>query len=205
MTDTLTCPSCNGRGSEWNPLYSSGRSRPAPCTYCDGTGTLDRRQVALTIARAHGTRVAVEFTNLSTNVVRRIRRDTDGHRTAGRPSRADIEAMAPRLDCTCPYCLEHRAELSHKINHTISKLVLDRPALRGEWRDHAACADADPDLFFPSRGESIGEALSYCRRCPVRDACLDAGLDEHYGIWGGLSERGRRRARRLRRAKRDAA
>lgn len=64
------------------------------------------------------------------------------------------------------------------------------------WQDHAACKGADTALFFPERGGSIREAKALCGGCPVRLECLDAGMDEHYGIWGGQSERGRRRIRR---------
>lgn len=204
MTVDLTCRCCNGRGTEWGTKMPG---RPSdPCVTCAGAGVLDAHQVAVDVARAHGTRVAVEFTGLTDSVVRRLRREHDGYdRGRGRPSRAEMEAMRPRLTCTCPYCLDARAALARKINHIVTGLELDRPALGGSWRDDAACADADPELFFPGRGVNTSEALAYCRRCPVRDRCLDAGLDEHHGIWGGLSERGRRRVRRIRRAKQNAA
>jgi WhiB family redox-sensing transcriptional regulator len=58
----------------------------------------------------------------------------------------------------------------------------------------------DPDLFFPERGASTREAKAVCRGCEVRDECLEYALDqgEKFGIWGGLSERERRRVRRQR-------
>jgi WhiB family transcriptional regulator, redox-sensing transcriptional regulator len=69
------------------------------------------------------------------------------------------------------------------------------------WRGRAACLGADPDLFFPQRGESAEPAREICARCPVREACLDYALRNAitYGIWGGLPERERRalRTRRL--------
>lgn len=64
------------------------------------------------------------------------------------------------------------------------------------WRDDAACKTADPDLFFPERGQDIGPALAYCARCTVRDDCLRFAIDngERLGIWGGLSGRQLREA-----------
>lgn len=68
----------------------------------------------------------------------------------------------------------------------------------GEWVIHAACAGVNPDLFFPERGDSTREAKAICRRCDVRKDCLDYAMrnGERFGIWGGTSERERRRLRR---------
>jgi WhiB family redox-sensing transcriptional regulator len=68
------------------------------------------------------------------------------------------------------------------------------------WQDFANCRGADPDLFFPERGASTREAKEVCRGCVVRDDCLEYALQngEKFGIWGGLSERERRRIRRQR-------
>lgn len=88
------------------------------------------------------------------------------------------------------------------------------PALDGEprprWQQDAACLGVDPDLFFPERGASTREAKEVCAGCQVRAGCLEYALanGEKFGIWGGLSERERRRirrARRLARAIRGAA
>lgn len=70
-----------------------------------------------------------------------------------------------------------------------------------EWMDRAACRYANPELFFPSCGENIGEAKRICATCPVRKQCLDHALRERieHGVWGGLSERSRRELRRKRR------
>jgi WhiB family redox-sensing transcriptional regulator len=58
----------------------------------------------------------------------------------------------------------------------------------------------DPDLFYPERGESTSSAKKVCRACFVRAQCLEFALEngEKFGIWGGLSERERRRIRRQR-------
>ena len=69
-----------------------------------------------------------------------------------------------------------------------------------EWMVDARCLDADPEAFFPEKGGSTREAKRICADCPVTESCLEYALanDERFGIWGGLSERERRRVRRLR-------
>lgn len=64
------------------------------------------------------------------------------------------------------------------------------------WRDGALCASDQPawDVFFAS---DTTAAKGICRGCPVRLDCLAAGLHEQHGVWGGLSERQRRRLRKL--------
>jgi len=68
------------------------------------------------------------------------------------------------------------------------------------WQDLANCLGVDPDLFFPERGASTREAKEVCRGCVVRGDCLEYALThgEKFGIWGGMSERERRRIRRQR-------
>ncbi len=68
------------------------------------------------------------------------------------------------------------------------------------WQRLANCLGVDPDLFFPERGASTREAKEVCRGCVVREDCLDHAVanGEKFGIWGGLSERERRRVRRAR-------
>lgn len=69
---------------------------------------------------------------------------------------------------------------------------------REEWMDRALCAQTDPEAFFPEKGGSTREAKMVCLDCPVRDACLEYAIehDERFGIWGGHSERERRRLKR---------
>jgi WhiB family transcriptional regulator, redox-sensing transcriptional regulator len=68
------------------------------------------------------------------------------------------------------------------------------------WQRFANCLGVDPDLFFPERGASTREAKEVCRGCVVREDCLEFAITngEKFGIWGGLSERERRRIRRAR-------
>jgi WhiB family redox-sensing transcriptional regulator len=63
------------------------------------------------------------------------------------------------------------------------------------WAAYGACRDADSDLFFPGPEGDPGEAVRICLGCPVRDECLAWALETRmrYGIWGGLTERERRR------------
>ncbi len=69
------------------------------------------------------------------------------------------------------------------------------------WRLDALCAETDPEAFFPEKGGSTREAKRVCTGCTVRAECLEFALanDERFGIWGGLSERERRRLRLQRR------
>ncbi|MEB4615441.1 WhiB family transcriptional regulator [Leucobacter sp. M11] len=66
------------------------------------------------------------------------------------------------------------------------------------WQADALCAQTDPEAFFPEKGGSTREAKRICESCEVRSSCLDYALenDERFGIWGGLSERERRKLRR---------
>jgi len=76
-----------------------------------------------------------------------------------------------------------------------------------EWQNRANCMGVDPDLFFPERGASTREAKAVCHGCVVQNECLGYALDnaEKFGIWGGLSERERRRLRRERTAGQSAS
>ena len=66
------------------------------------------------------------------------------------------------------------------------------------WQDRALCAQTDPEAFFPEKGGSTREAKRVCTSCDVRAECLEYALanDERFGIWGGLSERERRKLKR---------
>lgn len=68
------------------------------------------------------------------------------------------------------------------------------------WHQRANCTGVDPELFFPQRGGSTKEAKEVCRGCVVREECLEYAISygERFGIWGGMSERERRRVRRSR-------
>ncbi|CAN5663886.1 WhiB family transcriptional regulator [soil metagenome] len=74
--------------------------------------------------------------------------------------------------------------------------------MKQTWRQHAACRGIDPDIFYPLDEDDDGEgAKQVCLACPVRQACLEHALTsrETEGVWGGASERERRRMLRHRR------
>ena len=66
------------------------------------------------------------------------------------------------------------------------------------WQERSLCAQTDPEAFFPEKGGSTREAKRVCLSCDVRQECLEYALAhvERFGIWGGLSERERRRLKR---------
>lgn len=73
----------------------------------------------------------------------------------------------------------------------------EEPPWFPDWTLEAACAEADPEVFFPpgwSR-RSQNEAKKLCYDCPVRMECLTDNLEVPYGIFGGLNERERWRLR----------
>lgn len=67
-------------------------------------------------------------------------------------------------------------------------------ACRPEFADRPI--DQWVDQFFPGRGEATRPIKDICAECPAQQACAEHGLRENHGIWGGLSERERRRLRR---------
>ncbi|MBB2890715.1 WhiB family transcriptional regulator [Flexivirga oryzae] len=66
------------------------------------------------------------------------------------------------------------------------------------WQERALCAQTDPEAFFPEKGGSTREAKKVCIGCEVKAECLEYALahDERFGIWGGLSERERRKLKK---------
>lgn len=66
------------------------------------------------------------------------------------------------------------------------------------WPESALCAQTDPEAFFPEKGTSTRDAKKVCAGCVVRLECLDDALrsSDRFGVWGGLSERERRKLKR---------
>ena len=66
------------------------------------------------------------------------------------------------------------------------------------WQERSLCAQTDPEAFFPEKGGSTREAKKVCVGCEVRQECLEYALehDDRFGIWGGLSERERRKLKK---------
>jgi WhiB family redox-sensing transcriptional regulator len=69
------------------------------------------------------------------------------------------------------------------------------------WRDRAACRGIDPEVFHPATDEEAEAAKDICGQCPVQRPCLEHALSvrEKEGVWGGCTERERRRIIRQRR------
>ena len=76
-----------------------------------------------------------------------------------------------------------------------------------EWMLHAKCRGVAPTAFFPSDGVGVERAQRVCENCPVRMECLEYALEHRieHGVWGGTSERERRRIARRRRQPGDIA
>ncbi len=68
------------------------------------------------------------------------------------------------------------------------------------WMQQARCRDVDPEQFFVRGAAQSRRAVRVCERCTVRTFCLEYALDNEidYGIWGGMTERQRRRLVRVR-------
>jgi WhiB family redox-sensing transcriptional regulator len=83
--------------------------------------------------------------------------------------------------------------------HIALDVLVDPMTEEASWQERALCAQTDPESFFPEKGGSTREAKRICISCDVKDDCLEYALanDERFGIWGGLSERERRRLKRL--------
>jgi WhiB family redox-sensing transcriptional regulator len=69
------------------------------------------------------------------------------------------------------------------------------------WRQKAACRGVEPEIFYPISEEEAEEAKAICDACPVQETCLEYALSnrERDGVWGGATERERRRMIRQRR------
>jgi WhiB family redox-sensing transcriptional regulator len=69
------------------------------------------------------------------------------------------------------------------------------------WRRHSACRGLDPDIFYPATDEEAATAKLVCGACGVQETCLEVALQgrEKEGVWGGATERERRRILRQRR------
>jgi len=69
------------------------------------------------------------------------------------------------------------------------------------WMAEGLCAEKSPSMFFPSDGVGVEVAKKICAECPVRTTCLEYALENRidHGVWGGTSERQRRRIQRARR------
>ena len=84
---------------------------------------------------------------------------------------------------------------------------MEQPDSDTAWMDAGNCRSVSPSVFFPSDGVGVEVARQICRDCPVKHPCLEYALTNHidHGVWGGTSERERRRIARRRRVGVEAA
>ncbi|HWD25078.1 MAG TPA: WhiB family transcriptional regulator [Acidimicrobiales bacterium] len=70
-----------------------------------------------------------------------------------------------------------------------------------EWMAAGKCRDLPPETFFPSDGVGVDRARKICADCSAKALCLEYAMENHidHGVWGGTSERERRRLARQRR------
>jgi len=75
------------------------------------------------------------------------------------------------------------------------------PPAPGPWIKRGACRGEPIEFFFPPSGRRPTQALEICARCPVREDCLEYALvnHQHWGVWGGMTERQRFDEKRRRR------
>ncbi len=68
------------------------------------------------------------------------------------------------------------------------------------WKNYGSCRGLNPNIFYPSCEEEARVAKAICRQCPVQNECLSYALknQEKDGVWGGATERDRRRMIRQR-------
>ncbi|MDB5163638.1 MAG: putative WhiB family transcriptional regulator [Candidatus Saccharibacteria bacterium] len=69
------------------------------------------------------------------------------------------------------------------------------------WMEKAKCRGDGPNDYFPSDGLGVEAVKATCQACPVQEQCLEYALENRieHGVWGGASERERRRIIRQRR------
>jgi WhiB family redox-sensing transcriptional regulator len=70
-----------------------------------------------------------------------------------------------------------------------------------DWMSQGKCRDYPAEIFFPRNGTGVITTQKICEGCPVINECLEYALENHvdHGVWGGKSERERRRLSRMRR------
>jgi hypothetical protein len=101
-----------------------------------------------------------------------------------------------------------QAPLTERLAATHQRLASPPPPVsphdgERDWRLDAACAQVDPELFFPEPGQlpQAAAAKAVCAGCAVRGPCLEAAAHgpqahhDHSGIFAGTTPRQRVRLR----------
>ena len=121
----------------------------------------------------------------------------------GGPTLWDLQALRHPTRCDPTPHRKDRA-MPRRSRSDRGPVIPDLSHVDTDWMGRGACVDVDPDVFFPEHWSHhrFTQAQAICGACPVQVECLEYALEvpvEH-GIWGGKSERERRRMRRERKA-----
>jgi WhiB family redox-sensing transcriptional regulator len=142
----------------------------------------ERREQAAQIAKE---RQAADRRQRSLRELEKRRRQLEGEEANVSPVRYAAKASSPTPDP-----VRVLAGANGHANDVDENLL--------SWQNQALCAQTDPEAFFPEKGGSTRDAKRICVGCEVKQECLEYAVmqDERFGIWGGLSERERRRLKR---------
>lgn len=124
--------------------------------------------------------------------------DTGVHTHDGPPSIGRYIRGCRHPDCRALWAEKQRQRYV-PVTRDAVQLPDAGPFTPAPWMAEANCLGMGVDLFFPERGGcapgETANAKDVCRGCVVRAECLEAGMDEKFGMWGGLTPRERRRLR----------
>lgn len=121
-------------------------------------------------------------------------RDGEPLKDVARSVQLDPQGLANRLRAA-GFMPSGEAERDYRRRLMKERLSTALRSYSQPWMQDAICAQTDPDAFYPEKGGSTAEAKRVCMRCPVRETCLEWALagNERFGIFGGKSERERRK------------
>lgn len=166
-------------------------SRWTSTSYLAKATPIDRTAAALDVAARHGLVAAARWADVTVSTV-----------VAWRDAAGGLPAIdtdpAVDLACTCQRCTDARSEEQVRSNIRYAGTRNTKFKIHDEpWIEDAACRGMDTEIFFPHQGDDTRPAKAVCDGCTVRSECLDYALrtGEHHGVWGGLSERERRKVR----------
>lgn len=104
----------------------------------------------------------------------------------------DFRGVLPLIRLTMSHSA-HIGNLSERVNVSMG--------METTWMATGNCNNHPPAVFFPSDGVGVEVAKKICATCPVKEQCLEYALEARidHGVWGGASERQRRRLLKQRR------
>jgi WhiB family redox-sensing transcriptional regulator len=112
-----------------------------------------------------------------------------------------IRRTPPRISTSTPPRTPVQPPIRPAVSQPPTEVRRSGGGLNTEWMADGNCAHESPATFFPSDGVGVEIARRICTTCPVREQCLEYALTNRIdnGVWGGLSERERRRVLKRRR------